>query len=173
MKIAAAHDKSLFKKLESLAAEYKNRDFGALSEAVSCVMSVRTSDGATTIGEWSALRLESMSGYKLPHGYAMAMGICIDAAYSVERGYMKEDDAERVGALLGELGSLDGVMHSRHLLGRVDSLMRGLDAWRLANGSPEIMVPAGIGKTTVDKEPDRDAYAAALAKLTASDSSEE
>ena len=168
VKIAAAHDKSLFKKLVSLAAAYRNRDSGALSEVVAGVMSVRTSNGATTIGEWSALRLESMSGYKLPHGYAMAMGICIDAAYSVEKGYMKEEDAEKIGTLLGELGSLDGVMHSRHLLGRVDSLMRGLDAWNLANGTPDIMVPAGIGKTVIDKEPDRDAYAAALAKLTAS-----
>ena len=173
VRIAVAKDKTLFKKLAGAASTYRERDMDALSEVVSSVVAVRTSDGATTLGEWSAMRLESMSGYKLPHGYAMAMGVCIDAAYSLEKGYMKEGDADKIGELLGELGSLDGVAHSRHLLGKVDSLMRGLDAWRLANGSQEIVVPAGIGKTVVEKEPDRDAYAAALAKLTASASSAE
>ena len=167
VRIAAAWDKSLFKKLEGLAAAYRNRDADALAEVVSSVMAVRTSCGATTVGDWSAMRLESMSGYKLPHGYAMAMGVCIDAAYSVEKGYMKEGDAERIGGLLGEFGSLDGVAHSRHLLGKVSSLMRGLDAWSLATGSQEIAVFSGLGKNSVEKEPDRDAYTSALEKLTA------
>ena len=173
VRIAVARDKKLFKRLADAASLYRERDMGAMADVVSSAASVRSREGATTIGEWSALRLESMSGYKLPHGYAMAMGICIDAAYSVEKGYMKESDAEAIGMLLGELGSLDGVVHSRHLLGKVDSLMRGLDAWRLANGSPAVEVFTGLGSTTMDKEPDRDSYASALAKLTASVLSDE
>ena len=173
VRIAAARDKDLFKKLEASAAAYRSRDMDVLADVISSAVSARRSGGATTFGEWSALRLESMSGYKLPHGYAIAMGICIDAAYSVEKGIMKESDAERIGSLLGELGSLDGVTHSRHLLNKTDSLLRGLDAWSLANGSPEIAIPAGIGKTVADGNPDRDAYASALEKLTASASSDE
>lgn len=172
VRIAAAHDKSLFKKLEGMASAYRDRDADAFADVISSVVAVRTSGGATSVGEWSAMRLESMSGYKLPHGYVMAMGICIDAAYSVERGYMKERDADRIGGLLGEFGSLDGVAHSRHLLGRVESLMRGLDARNLVAGSMEISVFAGIGKTVTEKDPDRDAYASALVKLTSSESEE-
>ena len=166
VRIAASRDKSLFKKIEDVAVAYRDRDMEVLADVVKSVLSLRTTGEAPRLGEWSALRLESMSGYKLPHGYAIGMGMCIDAAYSVEKGYTKESDAERIGQLLGELGSLDGVAHSRHLLGKVDSLMRGLDAWNIANGSPAIEVPAGIGKIKVDMEPDRDAYATALAKLT-------
>ena len=162
VRLALASDSSLMKKIVELSPAYRERDIEALEAIVDAAFAVRRKRDATTLGEWSALRLEAMSGYKLPHGYAMAIGTCIDAAYSVEKGYMKEEDRDSVEDLLCTCGALDGLKHSRHLLGQTESLIHGLDAWRLATGSEAVVVPKGIGKSTDEEVPDRDAYREAL-----------
>ena len=43
----------------------------ALAEIVQLVWKTRAKMGGTSLALWAALRLESMSGYKLPHGYAV------------------------------------------------------------------------------------------------------
>ena len=165
VRLGLAYDASLVRKLEELVPAYRERDLEALREIVERVVALRRKKGPTQIGEWSALRLESMSSYKLPHGYAMAIGVCIDTAYAVETGRMKEADGAAVFALLDSLGALDGLRHSRHLLSQDDSLVYGLDAWRLATGSGAITVPAGIGKSAVEREPDKEKFRAAMRKL--------
>ena len=158
VRLALASDSSLMKKIVELSPAYRERDIDALEAIVDATFAVRRKRGATTLGEWSAIRLEAMSGYKLPHGYAVAIGTCIDAAYSVEMGYMDDSDCDAVVELLGTCGALDGLNHSRHLLNQADSLVHGLDAWRLATGSETIVVPKGIGKSMDEKTPNRDAY---------------
>lgn len=172
VRIATALDASFFRRLLELAPAYRDRDPDALEAMVDAAIAIRAKKGATTIGEWSALRLEAMSGYKLPHGYAMAIGVSIDAAYSAQTGRMKEEHREEVAGLLLECGSMDGLRHSRHLLEQEEVLVHGLDAWRLANGSAEIEVPAGIGKSAKDPEPDRDAYRDALKTVLSSTTEE-
>lgn len=165
VRTAAIYDAALFSRLEELAEPFAARDFSAMTEAVRETVAVRQKKGATTFGCWSALRLESMSGYKLPHGYATSIGLALDATYAQLAGIMDADDKARICGLLEKSGAMDGVQHSRHLLGQSDSILRGLDAWRLANGSEAIELPKGIGKKTVVENPDRDTIKQAVNML--------
>ena len=158
---AAVTDGALMKKLAKSAEALKNRDMSVLSEIVQACIESRVKKGGTDFALWSAHRLEAMSGYKLPHGYAVPIGICIDCAYAVERNLMKEEDQEFICRVLADCGALDGLAHSRHLMTQPESILFGLDAWRLSTGSEAILVPAGIGKGKLDEGPDR----AALEKV--------
>ena len=156
VRLAAVLDAPLMKKIAKLAGRFNGRDYDAMAEIVSSAVAVRLKKGGTEFSEWSALRLESMSGYKLPHGYATAIGICIDAAYAVEKGYLKSSDQGTICGVLAECGALDGLSHSRHLLSQPDNVLLGLDAWRLSHGSDSIEIPAGIGRLKVEENPDRE-----------------
>jgi 3-dehydroquinate synthetase len=165
VRLAVSYDGSFFKKTVKLAEEFRRRDFDAMTELVKGALAVRRKKGASTLADWCAARLESMSGYKLPHGYAVSIGICVDAEYSFLKGYLKDDDRMAIRSLLTELGALDGLNHSRHLLSQAESVLFGLDAWRLATGKREISVPAGIGKLKVESVPDRTVLTEALRNL--------
>ena len=78
VRLAVAADAALLKKVEAVAEDYRGRDMSALATIVREVQAVRAKKGGTQLGQWAALRLESMSGYKLPHGYAVPIGLCID-----------------------------------------------------------------------------------------------
>jgi 3-dehydroquinate synthase len=55
-------------------------------------------------GHWAAHKLESLSGYELPHGEAVAIGLALDTRYSFETGRIDAATVERVYALLRALG---------------------------------------------------------------------
>ena len=55
-------------------------------------------------GHWAAHKLESLTGYRLSHGEAVAIGIALDTRYSAEAGLIAQHEAEQVVALLEELG---------------------------------------------------------------------
>ena len=167
VRLAAASDAALLKKIESLAEAYRARDGKALPELVRAVYAVRAKKGGTPFAEWAAFRLESTSGYKIPHGYAIGIGICIDLGYAVEKGLLKPADRDRVIGLLGSSGALDGLSHSGHLLSQPENLLFGLDAWALSSGSAGIVVPCGIGKSREVSELDREAFAKVLKVLSA------
>jgi len=156
LRLALVSDAALAKKLLKMAGAYRERDAAVLKEMVEATITVRRKKGDTSFALWAAHRLEAMSGYKLPYGYAVAIGIHIDAAYAEMRGFLKPADRQSVCEALDACGAMDGAVHSQHLLGRDELLLLGLDAWRLVNGSPAIVVPAGMGKALVDENPDRD-----------------
>jgi 3-dehydroquinate synthase len=153
---AAVKDSSLMKKFIKVVQKLKDRDMSAFKEILSAAVESRVKKGASEFALWSANRLESMSGYKLPHGYAVPIGICIDCAYAVEKKLMKESDQELVCRALADCGALDGLVHSHHLLSQADNILYGLDAWRLSKGAAAIVLPAALGKSVVDENPDRE-----------------
>lgn len=55
-------------------------------------------------GHWSAHKLESMTRHHVRHGEAVAIGMALDARYSVLAGLLAEGDDERVCCLLEDLG---------------------------------------------------------------------
>ena len=165
VRLAVALDASLLKKTEGWAEAYRARDGRVLLGLVKAVHAVRAKKGGTTFAQWAAFRLESMSGYKLPHGYAVSIGICIDLGYAVEKGLLKPADRERVVALLDSCGALDGLEHSGHLLNQAENLLLGLDAWALSSGSSAIAIPHGIGKPGEAAAPDRETYGKILKGL--------
>jgi 3-dehydroquinate synthase len=157
VRAGAVLDAPLMKKIVKLAGRFNARDYDAMVEIVDAAVAVRLKKGGSAFSDWSAFRLESMSTYKLPHGYATAIAICIDAAYAVDKGYLKSSDQEVICGVLAECGALDGLQHSRHLLSQPDSILLGLDAWRLSHGSETIELPCGIGRLKIEESPDREA----------------
>ena len=164
VRFAAAADAALLKKVEKAGADYAARRPEALSALVAAVRAARARKGNPDLGLWAAHRLESMSGYKLPHGYAVSIGLLLEVEAAAVRGALPEADAARVSGLLRACGALDGLVHSQHLLQQADSLLCGLDAWRLS--SPE-GVPAltALGTCETAEEPDREAYRAATKRI--------
>jgi 3-dehydroquinate synthase len=55
-------------------------------------------------GHWSAHKLEALSGHTLRHGEAVAIGMALDARYSVEVGRLAPGAFERIARLLAALG---------------------------------------------------------------------
>jgi 3-dehydroquinate synthase len=165
VRYAAVSDSSLMKKIAKNAERLKSRDLEVFSDLVRSVVASRAKKGSTSFALWSANRLESMSGYKLPHGYAVSIGICVEAEYALLKGWLKESERDAIRALLGELGAIDGLEHSRHLFSQPDNVLFGLDAWRLSTGSQGVMVPCGIGKLKSEPEPDREIYNQVLCRF--------
>jgi len=162
VRLALMRDASFLKDIAASAADYRARNVEVLSRLVRTAGQVRAKKGATDLAEWAAARLESMSGYKLPHGYAIAIGIVIELAYAVEAGFLKAKDRELVMNALRDGGALDGMVHSQHLLGQADGVLAGLESRRLENGTSERELPTAPGKCRIESEPDLGVYTAVL-----------
>jgi len=165
VRLALACDSALYKKIEKLVPAYRQRGFSALRTLVKSVYDVYRKKGPTALGLWSESRLESLSGYKLPYGYALAIGTYIDIEYATKRGLLEVSDRDKVVELLRACGSLDSIKHSTSLLSQPDALLIGLDDWSLATGSASVTVPTAIGKSKEDEAPDREAYKSVFASL--------
>ena len=159
VRLAVASDAALMKKLVKLAPAYHERDPAALDEVVEAVCAVRAKKGGTSFAQWGAMRLESLSGYKLPHGYAVAIGIRLDLEYAAEKGLLKPADRDVAVKVLQDCGALDGMTHSVHLLGQVDNLLLGLNAWSLSSDETGIVLPTALGKSKVEESLDRTVFA--------------
>ena len=171
VRIALAHDAGLMKKLGEMAEPYRKRDVEAMKAVIGAAQAVRVKKGATTIGMWAAKRMQAMSGgYKMPYGYAMVVGTCIDMAYAVEKGMMKSEECDEVMRILKEGGALDGFSYARKVLLAGEFLLAGISAWNLCAEKPGIELPHGIGKVKVQQEiekDDKEVYRAVIAKLVA------
>ncbi len=55
-------------------------------------------------GHWSAHKLESLTRHHVRHGEAVAIGMALDARYSVLSGLLAQGEEERICALLEHLG---------------------------------------------------------------------
>lgn len=47
-------------------------------------------------GHWAAHKLEQLSGFRISHAHAVAIGVALDTQYSAKCGLLRECDAERV-----------------------------------------------------------------------------
>jgi len=159
---ALGADEALVRRIVELAAAYAARDAAALKEIVTSVIALRKKGGPTSFALWSAHRLEALSGYKLPYGYALALGILIDTGYAQEKGVFSAEDRELVRGALEASGALEGAMHSRHLLGREDHVLSGLDGWKLVHQGENIVIPTGLGTSMTEEIIDRGTMKTAL-----------
>jgi 3-dehydroquinate synthase len=55
-------------------------------------------------GHWSAHKIESLTKYHVRHGEAVAIGMALDARYSVLAGHLEPGKDERIAAILEHLG---------------------------------------------------------------------
>jgi 3-dehydroquinate synthase len=82
-------------------------------------------------GHWSAHKLEALTHHELRHGEAVAIGLALDARYSVQVGLLPAGGEERVHALLKRIGFhlWHPALESRDADGRW-LLLRGLEEFR-------------------------------------------
>ena len=150
-RLGAAADWKLIDLLAKVANELKNRDQDAFVEVLKKCLKVRAKKSPKGLGQWAANRLEAMSGYKLPHGYAIAMGLLVDANYALKMGKIDGTDVATMRDALFNIGALDGIPHSYKLLSQIDNILLGLDAWELSHPEDGWTVLAGAGKVAQEK----------------------
>jgi 3-dehydroquinate synthase len=98
-------------------------------------------------GHWSAHKLESLTRHHLRHGEAVAIGMALDARYSVLAGLLAPGEEERICALLEYLGF--DLWHPA--LGKASPsgkwvILEGLDEFREhLGGELTVTLLAGIG----------------------------
>ena len=167
VRIGLARDAAFFKKVLSYASAYRERDEATLEEIVGGAYAVRTKKGGTSFALWSAMRLQAMSGWKLPHGYAVSIGVLVDVAYAAAAGVVKEEVRDAILDFFDECGTLDGLAHSQYLLNHADDLMAGIDEWRRLSPDVPVEALAGVGKAKAPGALDPDICREALGRLAA------
>ncbi len=165
VRYACVKDKGLFEFLEENAQALHDRDQEMYRELVRRFVPVRVKEGPTTFALWSAMRMQSMSNYRLPHGYALGIASRLDGGYAVAQGLISEEDWQRVCDVYVALGGLDCFPNSRRIFHQKANVLAGLDAWKLSTGDEVIDLPKGIGKKTTVKQPDRNVLVEVISAL--------
>lgn len=55
-------------------------------------------------GHWSAHKLETLSGFKISHGEAVAVGVLLDSLYAVKKGWLQRAEFDAIHAAFREAG---------------------------------------------------------------------
>lgn len=113
IKVALLKDASFFASLEQLAPVVVSRDMRAMGMLVRRCAALHTAHIASEgdpfelgsarpldFGHWSAHKLERLSGLRLRHGEAVAIGIALDSTYARFAGLLSAADHERVLAAI-------------------------------------------------------------------------
>lgn len=165
VRYAVVEDASLYKWIAANAETIMKRDETLARELVKNMIEIRTKKGPNDFAVWCAMRLEAMSNYRLPHGYALGIGSCMEGLYAIERGILKAGDWEDVPRLFKLCGAMQGLSHSVRLFLKPSNVLMGLDAWQLSTGSMARTLPKAIGKSVVEEEPDRAVYEGVISRL--------
>jgi 3-dehydroquinate synthase len=121
-------------------------------------------------GHWSAHKLESLTKHHVRHGEAVAIGIALDARYSVLAGLLAAGEEERICALLEHLGFRlwHPALDSRRPDGSL-AILDGLREFREhLGGELTITLLEGIGRGVEVHEIDDGLMAASLRILASS-----
>jgi 3-dehydroquinate synthase len=98
-------------------------------------------------GHWAAHKIESMSGYRIGHGQAVSIGICIDSWIASALGLIQRDEFNRITESLSACGMpvWDSIA-SRCSNGKLE-LIEGVEAFREhLGGKLTLTMPQGIGR---------------------------
>jgi len=115
-------------------------------------------------GHWSAHKLEQLSGFRLRHGEAVAIGIALDTIYSEKAGLLPGARAKQILACLNALGFTlhDGALQNG------DALLEGLEEFREhLGGDLRIPLLTAIGHAVDAHEIDHRLMQAAIEQLQA------
>lgn len=115
-------------------------------------------------GHWSAHKIESLTGHAKSHGEAVAIGIALDARYSVLAGMLEDGQDVRICALLRQLGFClwDPALRMPDGEGGL-ALLAGLREFREhLGGKLTVTLLAGIGVGVEVNEMDEDRIRSAI-----------
>jgi 3-dehydroquinate synthase len=117
VKVALIRDRTFFEWIENNAESLAVFDPKRLDELIerSAVLHMRQiaqggdpfetgSSRPLDFGHWSAHKLEMLTGHAVSHGHAVAIGIALDARYSVLAGLLPAGEEDRVSRTLCALG---------------------------------------------------------------------
>jgi 3-dehydroquinate synthase len=117
VKVALIRDSAFFNQIERDAASLAAFDPEAMQRVIHRSAELHMNHIATSgdpfesgsarpldFGHWAAHKLEQISDYRIRHGEAVAIGIALDVIYSRRAGFLDAVSAERVLALLEQLG---------------------------------------------------------------------
>ncbi|MGQ7848413.1 3-dehydroquinate synthase [Granulosicoccus sp. 3-233] len=99
-------------------------------------------------GHWSAHRLETLTRYHLRHGEAVAIGIALDARYSVLRGLLPEGSEQRICFLLEHFGFKlwHPALETRNVAGELDVIQGLTDFREHLGGELTITLLSALGR---------------------------
>ena len=117
VKVALIRDSAFFNQIERDAASLAAFDPEAMQRVIHRSAELHMNHIATSgdpfesgsarpldFGHWAAHKLEQNSDYRIRHGEAVAIGIALDVIYSRRAGFLDAVSAERILALLEQLG---------------------------------------------------------------------
>ncbi len=156
VKVALIKDAAFFAFLESHAQALKDRNLALMQQVIYRSAGLHLDHIATSgdpfesgssrpldFGHWAAHKLEALTGHRLRHGEAVAMGMALDATYSHLAGLLPKGDCQRVLATLTNLGFALYVPE----LGDCQRILAGLEEFREhLGGRLTIMLLEGIGR---------------------------
>jgi 3-dehydroquinate synthase len=160
VKVALIRDREFFERIERDAMALAKFESAAMQHLIFRSAELHLNHIATSgdpfefgsarpldFGHWAAHKLEQISEYKIRHGEAVAIGIALDTIYSRKIGLLDAASAERILALLEQLGfdlfanELLNVDAEKHLL-----VLKGLEEFREhLGGELTVTLLQGIG----------------------------
>jgi 3-dehydroquinate synthase len=163
IKVSLLKDREAFEDLEQLAPALAKRDMDAMRRVIYRSAQLHLQHIATSgdafefgssrpldMGHWAAHKLESLSGYRLLHGEAVAIGLALDATYAREIGLLDEITWRRIVRVLQAVGLATYAPELHEHLGEPthpECVLRGLDEFREhLGGRLTIMLPSEVGR---------------------------
>jgi 3-dehydroquinate synthase len=182
VKVALLKDPAFFDFLEESAPALVSRDLTVMERLIHRCAELHLQHIATSgdpfelgssrpldFGHWAAHKLEQLSGYRVRHGEAVAVGISLDASYAYLQGMLRESEWIKILRLFEALRL--PVYHpllSRSIGDRThpECILRGLEEFREhLGGRLTVMLLEGIGKPLEVNRMDEDVVAKAVGLL--------
>ena len=179
IKVAVIKDAAFLSDLCALAPRLAARDLTAMEQALTrcaalhlehiCSAGDPFEQGSSRpldFGHWSAHRLEILSGHKLQHGEAVAIGVALDLCYAVAIGRLTWAETEPILLALTTMGfALWHPTLERRDSGRL-AVLAGLEQFREhLGGDLTLAMPAGLGRRADVHDFDHQAFTEAYARL--------
>jgi 3-dehydroquinate synthase len=181
IKVALIRDRSLFESMESMSDRLARLDEPALETVIrrSAELHVNHIAGGgdpfelgsarpLDFGHWAAHKLEQISGFRIGHGEAVAMGMAVDLVYARRRGLLPAEDERRA---LGLIRAVGFGLFAPEMIRRDGGelvLARGLEEFREhLGGELTVTLVTGIGRATEVHEIDTGLLPAILEELMA------
>ena len=182
VKVALIRDQTFYERIEALAPALGQLEHEALVEVVVQSAAHHVDHIASggdpfeygsarplDFGHWAAHKLEQLSGFRITHGEAVAIGMAIDLLYSVEINLLEEATANRILTLIEALGfaTYAPELEAKDDQGQLE-ILKGLEEFREhLGGDLTITLVPKLGEKVEVHEMDHAAVLEALATLKA------
>ena len=179
IKVALIRDRSLFEAMESMAGRLAKLEELSLETVIRRSAELHMNHIARggdpfelgsarplDFGHWAAHKLEQISGFRIGHGEAVAIGMAVDLIYARRRGMLSAEDEQRA---LGLIRAVGFDLYAPELAMRQSGelvIVRGLEEFREhLGGELTITLVTGIGQAEEVHEMDTALLPAVLEEM--------